>query len=568
MSRLGHTEFDIGEFARFPDSTEEAYTYVRSSNQFPSIFNDVIGPVMIGHSSSHTAASVRIGNVIRCIAGDERIKSIRFSFDTQSSLAETYSSQGSDIGLLSGILGFQTFDGRIPNALALADKEGIEYSFEVKDIGPGHPNAYYIEFVTTEGTQRRLTAVSTGGGMIEITKYMGFETSIDCGFFETLIICGDSRYEEIVQILSGLDPGSIKIAVSKNDGKALINVKSIEELDLCKIGISKDKITPPAHVSYSSCGFSNMSDRACGLFFADIRQIRPVLPVMSQLIPSVPFITAEGILEYAERSGLPLWELAVLYESERGGFSPGEVMDRMMGIIHTLRSSLATEDNDEIDDRILPNQSKLMDVSPNIIGGRFNKNVIKYVTRFMDIKASMGIFVAAPTAGSCGCVIGTVFALGEELQLSGIDIARACLSAGIIGVLIAHHSTFAAEVAGCQAECGSGSGMCAAACAGVMGGSVKTCISAASMALQNIFGMVCDPVGNKVEVPCLGKNIMSAFNAIACANMAMAGYDEVIPLDETIAAMDSVGRSIPRELRCTGLGGLSQTKTGRKTAKG
>jgi len=73
--------------------------------------------------------------------------------------------------------------------------------------------------------------------------------------------------------------------------------------------------------------------------------------------------------------------------------------------------------------------------------------------------------------------------------------------------------------------------------------------------------MVCDPVGNKVEVPCLGKNIMSAFNAIACANMAAAGFDEVIPLDETIAAMDSVGRAIPRELRCTGLGGLSQTKT-------
>ena len=106
--------------------------------------------------------------------------------------------------------------------------------------------------------------------------------------------------------------------------------------------------------------------------------------------------------------------------------------------------------------------------------------------------------------------------------------------------------------------------MAAAACAAILGAPAKTCLSAASMALQNILGLVCDPVGNKVEVPCLGKNIMSAFNAIASANMAVSGYDEVIPLDETISALDSVGRSIPRELRCTGLGGLSVTKTSKE----
>jgi L-serine dehydratase len=135
------------------------------------------------------------------------------------------------------------------------------------------------------------------------------------------------------------------------------------------------------------------------------------------------------------------------------------------------------------------------------------------------------------------------------------------LSAGMIGILIAARSTFAAEQGGCQAECGAASGMAAAALVELAGGSTGQSLAAASMALQNIFGMVCDPVANRVEVPCLGKNILALSNALACANMALADFDPVIPLDEVIDALDQVGRSLPRALRCTALGGLSQTPT-------
>jgi L-serine dehydratase len=95
-------------------------------------------------------------------------------------------------------------------------------------------------------------------------------------------------------------------------------------------------------------------------------------------------------------------------------------------------------------------------------------------------------------------------------------------------------------------------------------GNAKQAIAAASMALQNILGMTCDPVANRVEVPCLGKNVMAASNALACANMALADYDAVIPLDEVIETMDRVGKALPRELRCTALGGLSVTRTSRE----
>ena len=146
-------------------------------------------------------------------------------------------------------------------------------------------------------------------------------------------------------------------------------------------------------------------------------------------------------------------------------------------------------------------------------------------------------------------------------------MAHGMLAAGMIGGYICARSTFAADVCGCLAECGSGSGMAAAALVTLAGGSAQQAVDAASMALQNTLGMICDPVANRVEVPCLGKNVLAASNALACANMALAGYDAVIPLDETIAAMDRVGKSLPMELRCTTLGGLSITATSKALEK-
>ena len=141
------------------------------------------------------------------------------------------------------------------------------------------------------------------------------------------------------------------------------------------------------------------------------------------------------------------------------------------------------------------------------------------------------------------------------------------LAGGLIGVFIAAHATFAAEVGGCQAECGAGSGMAAAALVTLAGGTTSQAVNAASMALQNILGMICDTVANRVEVPCLGKNVMAASNALACANMALADYDPVIPLDEVIQTMDKVGKMLPPGLRCTALGCLSITKTSKEIKK-
>jgi L-serine dehydratase len=244
-----------------------------------------------------------------------------------------------------------------------------------------------------------------------------------------------------------------------------------------------------------------------------------------------------------------LWELAVHYERARGAITDKQVMEKMSEIIDVMQNAIHLGlAGTEYTDRILGYQSgnfqTQMENGGLIDGGVLNQ-IIMYTTALMESKSAMGLIVAAPTAGACGGLPGACIGAASAMGLSKEEMTRAMLAGGMIGVYIASHATFAAEVGGCQAECGAGSGMAAAALVTLAGGSTQQGINAASMALQNILGMICDPVANRVEVPCLGKNVMAASNALACANMALADYDPVIPLDEVIQTMDAVGKMLP-----------------------
>jgi L-serine dehydratase len=269
------------------------------------------------------------------------------------------------------------------------------------------------------------------------------------------------------------------------------------------------------------------------------------------------------MLEYQGKKDLSLWELALNYESNRGNISSDEVFERMRSTVRIMRNSIQTGlAGTDYEDRILGCQSgsfkRMMEKRALLDGGMLNR-VILYVTAMMEVKSSMGIIVAAPTAGACGTLPGSCFGAADEMGLSEVEVTKGLMAAGLIGVFIVSQSTFAAEVAGCQAECGAASGMAAASLVTLAGGSASQALSASAMALQNVMGMVCDPVASRVEVPCLGKNVMAAANALSCTNMALADFDPVVPLDEVIDAMDKVGRSLPCELRCTARGGLSLT---------
>jgi L-serine dehydratase len=513
---------------------------------YPSIFNDVIGPVMRGPSSSHCAAALRIGRMARDLM-DGRIEEVVIELDRHGSLATTHTSQGSDMGLFGGLLGWEATDERLIEAPSAIREAGIGARIEIKDMGAGHPNTYKLTlYNSTE--QHTLTALSVGGGMVEISEIDGFEVSVAGDYYETLVYL-DSSGDQVLDYLRERTQTD-RILLLEKDGAYLVEVKAQRFPD------------------------ENTRSDLSRLGVRNIKTMSPVLPVLSRNEMAVPFISCAEMLGYQEslrqESGkdLELWELAVLYESARGNFSGDEVFRKMREIVGILQDSIRQGlEGSSYADRILGNQSgkyrEQMERGHLIEGGLLNR-IILYVTAIMEAKSSMNVIVAAPTAGSCGGLPGAIIGAADTIGLSLDDVTRAMLAAGMVGVFIAAHATFAAEVGGCQAECGAGSGMAAAALVTLAGGTVRQAVCAASMALQNVLGMVCDPVANRVEVPCLGKNVMAASNALACANMALAGYDEVIPLDQVIEAMDRVGKSLPSELRCTGLGGLSMTRAAKK----
>jgi L-serine dehydratase len=311
-----------------------------------------------------------------------------------------------------------------------------------------------------------------------------------------------------------------------------------------------------------------LADLAAQRGVSQIRTLSPVLPVLSRSDIRVPFSTCSEMLAYNAGRDLTLWELAVHYESARGNLSHEQVQLMMQDLVHTMRRSILQGIEGTVyADRILGPQSgafKTKLATGQLLDGGILNQMILYVTALMEVKSAMGVIVAAPTAGACGGLPGACIGAATAIGLPPEAMAKAMLAAGLIGVLIAARATFAAEVAGCQAECGAGSAMAAAALVTLADGTTDQAVSAASMALQNVLGMICDPVANRVEVPCLGRNVMAASNALACANMALSGFDAVIPLDEVIETMLRVGRSLPAALRCTALGGLSITRTSRE----
>jgi len=190
-----------------------------------------------------------------------------------------------------------------------------------------------------------------------------------------------------------------------------------------------------------------------------------------------------------------------------------------------------------------------------------------YALSVMGENSRMGVIVAAPTAGAGGVVPGMLLALEEERHIDPEKTVRALVVAGGIGSIIALSANISGAAGGCQNEVGVASSMGAGAVAYMMGGDTHQSIHAAALALKNTLGLVCDPVGGLVEVPCVKRNALFAVHGLTAAQLALAGVDSVIPMDEIVEAMVRIGRSLPRGLRETAEGGLATTDTGAAIAR-
>lgn len=502
---------------------------------------------MVGPSSSHTAGPARIGKMCWQALPDEP-QSIRITFDPLGSFAATYITQGSNYGFIGGLMGLDIGDENIRRALKMADEKGIDYKFQIAPLpGEKHPNFAVIKVKTRSGFELGVQAASIGGGMFEISSFQGRSIALkgDCHELIFLAPGSENKAETALAVLKSSGFG-FKIY----QGPALLNIK-LDQLDESLRGALTEAMgESPVYLA-------------------------PVLPVVKLINAQPPFRTAAEALLWAQREAVDSPQaLALAYESALSGRQSEEIEEMMLAVARVMkRSALKGLEGNFKPRGFLPPQAVKM--KRNIESGRSRQLDLGVLNRaalwacaVMDYNLCLGVVAAAPTGGSAGVLPACLLAVGEELGADERSIAKALLSAALVGVFIEHQATFAAETAACQAEIGAASAMAAAGVVQLLGGGPGQAFAAASLALQNMLGLVCDPVGGLVSVPCASRNASGAANALVSANMVLAGFDPALPLDEVIGAMKSVGHMLPAELRCTGRGGLCLTPTAHKLCSG
>ena len=510
--------------------------------QYYSIFNDVLGPVMNGPSSSHSAGCARIGRQARLLYGKE-IGKAEIIFEKRGSYPKTYKGQGSDFGFTGGLLGMTPDDRRLKDAVKIARETGREITFSEADLGFRHPNqAKIIVYGDSGEKELELMTFSVGGGMFEISEMDGFSVKIDGGD-EKIFVLADVAAKEIIE--SVLKENNAAFSTEEKDGKVFFTA-------IPEYGTATDYLDALAEKD--------------GVRY--VRHATPVLPVVRKKNAEMPFFCASEALEYMKRTARTMDEAAVDYECALGEITPDEIREKTAHIREVMEESMTPPDGKTTPMfGFLPYSAEKMQEKIKSIRtadtGVLNKAMLAAVS-VMENSCAHNIIVASPTAGSSGVVPAAVVCIGRQLGASDEEIDKALLACALVGVFIANQATFGGEVGACQAENGSASAMAAAGVVSLLGGDAIAAFRASSMALQNMLGLICDPIGGLTEIPCISRNVSALSNAVTSANMALCGFDPVIPLDETIITMKKVGEQLPSELRCTCGGGLCMTKTGKR----
>jgi len=454
------------------------------TRSLPSLF-DILGPVMTGPSSSHTAGAVRIGRMGRSILGEEaREATITF----HGALSQTYKGHFTDSGVVAGLLGMDVDDPRIPEALDLARDGGMEVRVRALPESPANPNTIDME-LTGESDSVRVSAVTVGGGEILVTRIGDF-------------------------------PASLR-------GKSGVTLQE---------GVKSPRFLPPLY-DYS-------------------------------LVNTEPlFDTFRGLADFAASRGNSIPDAVLAWESHRSGLNVDQIRQRLAKrwqvMVQSVDKGLSAKNS--LVGGFMPGDDglklwKAISEGRTLSGGVLAKAVARSLAA-MEVNGSLGCVVAAPTAGSCGVMPGVFMSVAEAMGLPESRVVEGLLAGAMTGVLIAAEAPISGALGGCQSEIGVASAMAAAGLVQMGGGSPEAVCHAAALALKNLLGLICDPVGGPVEVPCIKRNAVGVANALAVADMALAGIRSVIPPDEVVLALRNVQALLPTELRGSMRGGLGVTQT-------
>lgn len=278
------------------------------------------------------------------------------------------------------------------------------------------------------------------------------------------------------------------------------------------------------------------------------------------------FVSVENLLRAA--GDMPLWE-AVLTDDlrDRGGERDAS-WEKMTRLWRAMVESVEGYDPARRSAcNLTGGDARKVETRAVSLAGPVLTDIIATALKVGECNACMGRIVAAPTAGASGVLPAVLLPIRKKYDFSEEEMVKALYVSAGFGQVIATRASIAGAEGGCQAEIGSASAMAAAALVSLLGGSPEQMAAACATALQNLLGLVCDPVAGLVEVPCVKRNVIGAVNALTAAELALAGVENVIPCDEVIDAMRAVGDVMPAALRETGGGGLAATPTGRRIAE-
>jgi L-serine dehydratase len=502
-----------------------------------SILNDVLGPVMRGPSSSHTAGSFHIGQIVKGLLGAAPVAA-EFAFDPAGSYAQVYWQQGVDRAFATALMGWALTDDRFAASLDHAKVAGLDVRFDVRPLAkPDHPNTVEITLRAADGRAVAATARSIGGGAVEVVEIDGWQVRLTGYTWEALVETTPALAEGVVSLLAADGQLAAPPEQTVRAGRVLVDARRFAPLD------------PSART-------------ALGAFGADA-SLREAPPIAFVKRGRQLFRSAAEMLALAKQEGWTLGRAALAYEAELLGLPEQAVIDEVSRRFDIMQAAvrLGLDPAAPAMQLLAPSARAIVDADAAgrlPLGGLHTRAAARAMA-VMHVNGAMGVVCAAPTGGSAGAVPGVVVTLVEERELKREQAAMALLAASAIGVILAERATFAAEVAGCQVEIGAAGAMGAAAVVEAAGGSAAHAADAAAIAFQNSMGSVCDLVGGMVEIPCHTRNAVAASSAFVCADLVVGGYVNPIPLDETIDAVYAVGRLMPSELLCTSKGGLAVT---------
>lgn len=281
--------------------------------------------------------------------------------------------------------------------------------------------------------------------------------------------------------------------------------------------------------------------------------------------------SVSDLIKTCNKRNIPVWQLMIEQEIEYNEVTKEDIYRDMEAKLQVMEQSVergrgGVRSYSGMSENGALKMSEYAESGRSITEGTFMEAITNAIA-VNEVNASMGIICATPTAGSAGVLPAVLMACRDRLELSREDQIHFLLTAGAFGLIIGNQASISGAEGGCQAEVGSASAMAAAALVWAAGGTVEQSAAALGIALMNVLGLVCDPVAGLVEIPCIKRNAMGAANALAAAEITLAGVPCEIPADEVIESMGRVGRLMPAALRETALGGVATSKTGKKIAK-